>query len=256
MKKKLFILGYFGYFNLGDDMMVELIARDKFDQYEVCILSRRNYYKKRITYINRYNFPEYIKAIRKEDVLINLGGVFQDKTGLITFLYYFLMNILFLMKKGRITFLDTDFLDVKRCKFLLGLLLKKSALTVLRSRSDYQRLKKNYSGVYYIPDIAFLYKLQKSRRSSSRYILASLRYNHGIEAIIEQLKNDPGQKKFLLMNNEDHLKNILIAHGFKSSIVMYNYRNADSIFDLIYNADRIITMRYHIGILGLLWINL
>ncbi|MBU1076850.1 MAG: polysaccharide pyruvyl transferase family protein [Spirochaetes bacterium] len=253
MKRKLFILGYFGYYNLGDDMMLELIDKKQFGQFEIFLLSRRDYYKNRFTIINRYNFMKYIIAIKKNDVLLNLGGVFQDKTGIMSFIYYFIMNGLFLLKKGKIAFLNTDFSDVKRCKFLLGFLLRKSRLIGLRSRNEYQRLQKIYPGVRYIPDIVFLYGFKKLKKDPSRYILASLRYESGIDTIIKQLKKEPGPIKFLLMKNEDHLKEVLIEHGFKNRIYKYNYMNSGSILDLIYNADRIVTMRYHIGILGLLW---
>ncbi len=253
MKRRLFVLGYFGYYNLGDDLMLELINQDKLSTYDILVLSRRKYYKCKLKYINRYNIIKYFFSIRKNDILINLGGIFQDKTGIFSFIYYFFFNFLFILKKGKIVFLNTDFLDVKKCQFAVHFLLKNSSLTVLRSKVEYNKFKGLYNNIYYIPDMVFLTSTHKFLKSKSKYILISLRKKKNIDEVIQLFRKNNQTTKFLLMKNEKSMIKKLIQYGFKKNIVIYNYFNKEKIFYLIFNADKIITMRYHVGILGLLW---
>ncbi len=252
MKKRLFVLSYTGYYNLGDDLMIDLIDEKKFPGFEILILSRREYYKKKIKYINRYNIIKYFIYIRKDDLLMNLEGTFQDRTGILSFFYYFIMNLIFLIKKGRIIFINTDFSDVKFNNIFINLLLKQSQLTVLRSRIEYRNYFKRFKNVNYSPDIVFLYKFGRLKKTNKKpYILISLREDKNIDQFLKFLHQTGCNYKFLLMNNENKFIKQVEEYFPEKDIFIYNYFNKDKVFNLIYNAEKIITMRYHIGIIGL-----
>ena len=255
MKRKLFILGYTGYYNLGDDLMIDLLAEERIPGFKILILSRRRYYRKKINYINRYNLLRYFFSISKGDILLNLGGIFQDKTGFPSFFYYFAMNLIFLLRKGKIIFLNTEFLDVQYNNKFIYFLLNRSQLTVLRSKKEYKKYSKRFQNVYYCPDMVFIYQFEKLEKNQGEnsYILISLRENCSIKQFLERLKQSGYKFKFLLMNNENKLRLWITKYFPENDIFVYNYFNRNRICDLLYNTERIITMRYHVGILGLLF---
>lgn len=254
-EKKLFILGYTGYYNLGDDLMVDLLTEKYFQELELLVLSRRKYYKKKINYISRYNLIRYFFLIKKGDLLLNLGGIFQDKTSILSFFYYFIMNLIFLIKKGKIVFLNTEFRDVQYSNKFVSFLLKHSRLAVLRSEKEYEKYCKDFKNIYYCPDIVFIYQFEKLKRSKkdTPYILVSLRDYPKINQLIKEIRAREERFKFLLMNNEIKLKTQIMKYFPENDIYIYNYFNKHKIFNLIFNADEIITMRFHVGILGLLF---
>ncbi len=254
MKRRLFILSYIGYYNLGDDLMVDLINEKNMAGFEIIALSRRNYNNK-LKYMNRYDLIRYFFSIRKNDVLMNLGGIFQDQTGWMSFFYYFIMNLVFLFKQGHIIFFNTDFLDVQYSKIFSRFLLGKSKLTILRSKEEYRNYYKRFKNVYYCPDIVFSYqfnKLTKIKHGKS-YTLISLRKHGEIKQYLKKYENDPFGFKLLLMFNEVGLKKQIMKHFSEDDILVYNYHNKNEVINLIYNAKKIITMRYHVGIIGLLF---
>ena len=254
-EKKIFILGYTGYYNLGDDLMIDLLTEQYFRELKLLVLSRRKYYKKKINYINRYNLIRYFFLIKKGDILLNLGGIFQDKTSILSFIYYFIMNLIFLIKKGKIAFLNTEFRDIQYSNKFVSFLLKHSRLTVLRSEKEYKKYYKDFKNIYYCPDIVFIYRFEELKRSKedTPYILISLRESQKINQLIKEIKQREEKFKFLLMNNEIKLKRQIMKYFPESDIYMYNYFNKNIILNLIFNAEEIITMRFHVGILGLLF---
>jgi len=255
MKRKLFVLGYTGYYNLGDDLMIDIIYEKIIPRFETLVLSRRTYYKKRIKYINRYNLIKYFLSIKKGDILLNLGGIFQDKTGFLSFFYYFVMNLIFLSRKGQIIFLSTDFLDVRYNNRFVCFLLKFSQLTVLRSKTEYMYYCKRFKNVYYSPDMVFLCQFadEFEKKEPAPYVLVSLRENRKNAQFLKSLRHTGYTFKFLLMKNEEGLKRQVRRDFPENDIHSYNYINKNKILDLIYNAERIIAMRYHVGIMGLLF---
>jgi len=253
--RNIFILGYFGYYNLGDDLMIDILMGINIGGIRKVVLTRRKYYKKKCDYINRYNLIKYFFSIKRDDILINLGGIFQDKTSSLSFYYYYIMNLIFLWRRGKITFINTEFLDVNKFMKQVSFLLRKSCLTILRSKRQYNKYYKKYRNLYYCPDLAFLYDSGKNykKRTGKPYILISLRTHNRLDKIIFHLSQINKKCIFLVMKNEKKIIDHIQQYFTDKSIVTYNYFNCADIIDLIKRAQSIITMRYHIGILGLLF---
>lgn len=252
-KKRIFILGYFGYYNIGDDLMLEIIRSSFLKNNEIVFLVKKDhYYSFPGLYINRFNLLKYIFYIRKNDLLINLGGLFQEKSSFFSFLYYYVMNLLFLMKKGKISFINTDFWDVSSLWSLLSFLLKQSILTVLRSQSEYLSLKNRFNHVLYLPDLLFTFSgLKTKRKNKSSYTLLSVKNlisRDKFLGIINQYKD----VKILIMGKDVNMINQIREMGLKQNIYRYKYNNLGEIIDLIGNAEKVISMQYHICILSLL----
>lgn len=110
--KKIFLFGFYGYGNLGDEILLEKSLRllSEYDNIsEVTVLSpkiprilRENLeINFELTNVSKYNFLKLLKTINSCDLIIGGGGgIFQDETSLRSFLYYStLVRYALLMKK-------------------------------------------------------------------------------------------------------------------------------------------------------------
>lgn len=94
--KKVLISGYIGYENFGDEALLHILIKHLLElgiqRQNINVLSNNpintsNIYG--VTAANRWSFFEVFQAILNTDKLIFIGGIFQDKTSLKSFLYYF-----------------------------------------------------------------------------------------------------------------------------------------------------------------------
>ena len=249
MQRKIFINGYFGYYNLGDDLMIKSLMSFLSSKHSLYLLTKNNYYKHNIHFINRFNLIKLFLLINKDDQLFNLGGVSQDKTGSIGFYYYFLINLIFLIKKAQIIFINSDFIDIKKNynKKVIHYLLNKSKIIIVRNKIDYNYYKKTYSNVYYLPDIIFTLNFKISKKPI-KSILLSLKYKYNYKELIRNINQNKQSINILKMKNEKLNQSVSLK-----KIIIYNYNNLNKIISLIYNSKKIITMHYHIAILGILF---
>ncbi|MBI2995553.1 MAG: polysaccharide pyruvyl transferase family protein [Candidatus Melainabacteria bacterium] len=94
--KRILISGFLGFDNFGDEALLHVLIRDLLSlgvqKQNITVLSR-NPDKTRKTYgvnaVNRWDFFDLVYVLLSHDLLIFLGGLFQDKTSFKSFLYYF-----------------------------------------------------------------------------------------------------------------------------------------------------------------------
>ncbi len=243
--KRIFVLGYFGFYNPGDDIMVEII-KDNFREFNLIFLVKKNYYKVKI--IKRYNLIKFFYKFRKGDVLINSGGIFQDVTSLRSFFYYFFMNLIVILKKGKIISINIDAVDIKRKITFkaFNYILKNSTLTIFRDKESFKMFKKKYNNIYFLPDIVFIYKIIKKR---NKFLYDRL-FNPVKDINTREI--DFSLRDILVINKgeESILKNLKI---FNKNIFIYNYHNMMDLLDLISRSKIVITGRYHIAILSIIF---
>lgn len=91
-KRSVVISGYYGYRNMGDDAILEMICQDYAADFELTVLSARPEETERryqVRAINRFQLPQALRVIRGADLLICGGGsLLQDKTSTRSLLYY------------------------------------------------------------------------------------------------------------------------------------------------------------------------
>ncbi len=235
-KKKIFILGFLGYYNLGDDLMLDIL-NEKLKYENTILLVKKNYYNQKAIY--RYNLLKIFFSIKKNDILINLGGIFQDTTSFRSFLFYWFINMLARFKGGKIILLNIDAVDIKRKTsfYLLEKLVKYSSVTCFRDKISYNRYK-HIKSTYYIPDIVFLFK--RLGNSANR--------NYSIINPVKKICIKKKYKNDILLINKGEEK--LYKHR---PIIVYDYKNIKYIINKIRYAERIITGRYHTALIGLLY---
>ncbi|MDI3472254.1 MAG: hypothetical protein PWQ20_444 [Thermotogaceae bacterium] len=96
--KKIFLFGFYGYGNLGDEILLEKSLRllSEYDDISrVTVLSPKipkisgENFKFELSNVSKYDFLKLLKTINSCDLVIGGGGgIFQDETSLRSFLYY------------------------------------------------------------------------------------------------------------------------------------------------------------------------
>ncbi|WGS64284.1 polysaccharide pyruvyl transferase family protein [Marinitoga aeolica] len=150
--KKIFLIGYYGYANFGDEMLfesiLEVFKEINFDGKIYTISDKIKLNKKyefKIIGIDKYDFPKIISTIKEIDLLIYGGGnLFQTETSLRSFLYYdFLFNVAKHYKKN-VLFLSQGFGHFKH-KYATARLKKilkyKNLYGILRDETSFKFAK-------------------------------------------------------------------------------------------------------------------
>ena len=94
-RRSVVVSGYYGYRNLGDDAILEMICRDFAADSDITVLSRRpretaRYYG--VNTVHRFRMLRVLRAIRNADLLLSGGGsILQDKTSTRSLLYYLIV---------------------------------------------------------------------------------------------------------------------------------------------------------------------
>ncbi len=94
-RKSIIISGYYGFHNLGDDAILEMISRDLSTDYDLTVLSRRPSETSKeygLRAVDRYNLRKIVQLISGADLLISGGGtLLQDMSSVHSLLYYLLI---------------------------------------------------------------------------------------------------------------------------------------------------------------------
>lgn len=255
MPGKIFINGYFGYHNLGDDLILELFTRLDFRPYTLTVLTREKYYPpaRGVFFSSRFGLLKLFRLIRKNDILVNLGGIFQDRTSCLSFFYYYFVNLLFLFRGASIGFMNADFTDVRRKmnRRLLRALLTRSRFTILRIRQEYLGFRKRYPNVFFLKDLAFFMKTPAGKKNGN-YCLWSFRKDGKLAGILRLLPSLPGRHKALIMPQDRDILPLLRGFFRPRDVFIYSYHRKRAALNLIAGAGKIVAMRYHVAVLGIL----
>ncbi|SDE77899.1 polysaccharide pyruvyl transferase family protein [Cellulophaga baltica] len=189
--KKITLVGYYGYDNLGDDIMLDCILKEIANQIPnikveiICknsenlssILSKYEY----VNHIefkskNKFqNFKIYIKSIRNSDITIWGGGTcFSDEDGIGNF-KYFIFNIL-LNKPFAYLGIGIGNLNKVRSKIKTKILFKTMLFATIRDNTSYKFAKRKYiqKNIFLTSDLSYLFKIS-NKRIEKPYILISFR---------------------------------------------------------------------------------
>lgn len=158
--KKIFLIGYYGYNNLGDEMLFQSILT-LFEELnfngKIYVISDKNKYEKgyefKIIPIEKYDVFKIINTIKDSDIVIYGGGnLLQTETSLRSFMYYdFLFRVAKYYKKD-ILFLSQGFGHFKHnhaIKRLKKILKYEKSSGILRDKTSYKYAKR-YSENFYL----------------------------------------------------------------------------------------------------------
>ena len=242
--KNIFINGYLGFKNFGDDLLFYTIS--KF----INSKNKRIYYISKIPYRNLKNNFQFldrkkiyklINLANKDSILINLGGIFQDLTSSLSFLYYFFVNLIFILKKSKIINISIDSADLKRKLniFLFKLILKNSYLTIFRDKISFSNFK-SYRNIFFAPDITFFTKFKNIKTKKNEWAII-LKYKKNTKHLIKFFEGLNVKKKYVLMKT-DYLK---LKKFLKNKNIFIYDGNINSFIKTIIESSLVISMRYH-----------
>lgn len=152
--KKILIFGYFGFGNLGDELILLSLIKNlkQMGNFSISVLSAnplKTSEEFKVKAIKRNNVFSVIKEIFNNDILLGAGGLLQDKTSKKSILYY--LGLIFLGKLfGKKVILFSQgigpinfFLN----RWLAKKVLNKVDLITLRDRGSFSELKKIGVGI-------------------------------------------------------------------------------------------------------------
>lgn len=209
--KKVFLIGYYGYDNLGDDLLLfEIVERlKKHNHFEISALSfdakkiSTIYGVKGISRLKNFSIVRHIMSV---DVVVCGGGsILQDKTSSKSLYYY--MSILFLAKLfgKKIYLIGNGYgpIDKSHNRLMVSTLLKLADGIIARDEQAYEcyraiGVKNLHNGV----DCAFLGELAKNGLQDAQifedykkqqgivrpYVLFTIRNWEGFEKLVPELE--------------------------------------------------------------------
>lgn len=169
INKKIFILGYYGFGNSGDEQILKYLLLD-LNSNNTYVLSnnpKETSFKHEVQSIYRYSLLKILFSMKKGDALILGGGsVLQDKTSTKSFLYYILICIIALLKKTKLIFYGNG-IEKLKCSYnkkILKFVFDRASLITLRDEESFNNIKElNVSNdkVFVTADLVFNYSNDK-----------------------------------------------------------------------------------------------
>ncbi|RKN09917.1 polysaccharide pyruvyl transferase family protein, partial [Aquimarina sp. AD1] len=176
--RKITIVGYLGYDNLGDDLMLDCLIENiqkSYPKLEIDVLTKETENIKSIVKkhknINIYFFKNnnklgnlklYLKSILGSKLTIWSGGTcFSDEDGVGNFLYFFI-NML-LLRKFAYVGIGIGNLTNKNSIFKSKLLLNRMAFASFRDKKSFEKaslLSKN-NNIYLTSDLSYIFDINK-----------------------------------------------------------------------------------------------
>ena len=259
-KFKAALLGYYGFGNLGDELLlqacIDILARNGIKREEVLVLSNNPEETSQtfnVKSINRWTYRDVMSAFRETETLIlGGGGLFQDVTSVKSCVWYW--GIIRLAKLFGVKLLawgqSIGPLNSKLSKFLAGDALRLCGKIHVRDDNSL-KLAENLGckNVVKGNDLVMTLKPDMSRRaenSQEKFMLINLRPHAKLEAFINILKphiNNNVIGAALSAEDEEPLR----LAGIDRIIRVRNFQEAGALWSGASSAGG---MRLHFGVLS------
>lgn len=257
--KKVFLVGYYGYGNFGDDILLNMFSSDLLSK--GCYLSVLGNIKN-LESVNKKSFFKIYRTIKNSDIVFfGGGGIFQDTTSFFSFLYYstiMFLSVLF-KKKVVLAFIGVDRFRFRISKYIFSYLLnKKNIEIIVRDEASGKYLSEIGVAtdvvVSHDPSFAAFKKSEKNesvlgvniRRIKGFWNKAKKKNLHRL--ILSKMENYERLVFYILdKNNEEELVDeFCLEFNLDASKIYVNTNNYSEVFSCGY----LITMRYHLLLLS------
>ncbi|MCX7956463.1 MAG: polysaccharide pyruvyl transferase family protein [Endomicrobia bacterium] len=267
---KIFIVGYFGFDNFGDELLlsnfIKLITKfccldNKEKKFFILHNTKDFRVKDNFVYIPRWSLYYMLWAISKIDVVVFLGGVFQDQTSVRSLFYYIFIILLSKIFKKTVIILSTEISIKKIPKILEKIIFNLIDFAVLRNKIDVQKIALNSHRIRFCPDIGYYSKNESFKKSENfkkqiRNIALILKYDIKEFKKIINFCRYLEQKYDLIFIpfhlREDYRFSLRISRILRKCIIRV-WDKIENYFGLFEGVDLVISSRLHgIVISGLL----
>ena len=288
MKKyKFAILGYYGFGNLGDELLLKacskILEADNIPPKKIIVLSNNPQETEKIfnvKSVNRWKYFEVIKALRKTEILLlGGGGLFQDSTSVMSCVWYWGIIRLAKFLGLKVIALGQSIgeLNSKISRFLTGNALRSCEKIFVRDEHSFNVAKKlGCKNLILSYDLVLTLKPNNPSVDTSTSpllrgdkiappdkgeramkwrgsILINLRPCNDVEKFVEiispHVKNFDGEKIGVALSNDD--EKILECYkenlSLQKIILLKNFNDAENLWS---SASCAVGMRLHFGVLS------
>lgn len=183
-KTNILICGYLGFDNLGDEITLQAILHElKDENLNIKVLSAnpyKTYIQHGVNSINRWKVLSVINAIWKSDVVMFIGGLFQDITSSFSLYYYLSLIIISKLLNRKVVFYSVG----------IGPIIRNLNRSIFRTVSRYVDIitvRDNYSSNFFLQekpvitaDPAFTLPISPVKNLSSQKVGVCLKKNKKI----------------------------------------------------------------------------
>jgi len=265
--KKIFLVGFYGYGNYGDDLLLksflQILNEINFDGIVFLPLENEldfdEEYEFQIITVSRFNFYEIRKTIKDSDVIIFGGGnLFQSETSYRSFMYYSYIAHLGEKFNKKILLLSQgfgSFNENRSLQKLKRILSYPKLYGNLRDKTSYMfatRYNKNISlGVDVGPYPFLNYTYKKTDKIS-----VCLKEEHNLQHLIEFLSTLENYTLSTLVINatQDTLKNYELVENIRKKTNVsadFPFKDPNKITTEISESKIIISDRLHSALVGI-----
>lgn len=249
------IFGYFGFENFGDEWLLSVLkkllfefgSKDKtiFVLYNVKKVTVKS---KNLVYIPRWDIIAAIKTILTSDTVLSCGGVFQDQTSIISFVYYFLILLISKIFGKKVVLLSTEFVIEKLPSSIIKLVLLFVDYVFIRNKIDNYI---NENKVQFCPDICLIDAKENFIQSCNNIktigLILKKDNNSDIKVLQKVCMNLAENYKLVFIPLhllEDYEVCLEIARNLKSCEIRV-WDKLENYVGLFKNIDLVITSRLH-----------
>ncbi|KAF2956460.1 polysaccharide pyruvyl transferase family protein [Marinitoga sp. 38H-ov] len=265
--KKIFIIGYYGYNNIGDEILFESIL-DIFEELnfvgDIYIISdkvnQKEKYSFNIINIEKFDFPKIVNKIKESDIVIYGGGnLFQTETSLRSFLYYELLFNIAKKYEKNILFISQGFGHFKHnyaIRKMKKILKYNKLYGILRDKTSYLFAKRFTNNFQLGTDIGVLkYRNKKFEKNTNQgqivFVIKSRKNWDNLVYILKQA----GVSKIVpvvLNKAQDSIYAYEFYENYKNQIdISFPIYDEENIIDEYLKSEYVISDRLHGGILAM-----
>ena len=260
---KFAILGYYGFGNLGDELLLQaglkILEADNIPPEKIIVLSNNPQETEKIfnvKSVNRWKYFEVIKALRKSEILLlGGGGLFQDSTSVMSCVWYWGIIRLAKFLGLKVIALGQSIgeLNSKISRFLTGNALRSCEKIFVRDEHSFNVAKKlGCKNLILSYDLVLTLK-SEMKKSNPNSILINLRPCNDVEKFVEiispHVKNFDGEKIGVALSNDDEkiLERYKENLSLSKIILLKNFNDAENLWS---SASCAVGMRLHFGVLS------
>ncbi|SHH48631.1 polysaccharide pyruvyl transferase CsaB [Tepidibacter thalassicus] len=215
--KSIFIFGYYGFQNIGDEAILSCIINDlrKFiSNPKIKVLTYNAELTKKehgVDTISRTGIVQVIKAIKESDLVISGGGsLLQDVTSSRSLIYY--LSLIFFAKlfNKKVMFYNNGYgpVNKKLNKFFIKKILKKVDLITLRdvdSKRELEKVGLRNNNINVNVDTTFTLMSSDEKKLDEIFRIESIPFDKKIVGISPRKWRNDGRTKEVIANAIDYI---------------------------------------------------
>lgn len=234
------IFGYLGFNNYGDELLAQTLVR-KYGLSNFSNLSKKS------------SFLSHLSHLLRSKQVFAVGGLFQDQTSYFSLFYYCFLLRLFQVfgKEIYLVAVGVGPIESEASRYTLFTCLKRIKNLSVRDRYSFDLLKSMNIDAQVEKDLAWQNEALVTKAASNGKTLICVRNMNDWLLIKERFEF--GEFDLLLMQKEFALANEVKSEtAFGVNIIDAFAYNLHDLLYTISAYDKVITARYHAGILGFL----